>query len=197
VRQAHEKMLEDGVEAEYAKAVASYLSCTFDRMAMSHNTLTQWQVGYEKMGNMFPRQALPMVWDYAEPNASSGTVRSWNELFKDTLNTLSHCSETRNNPATVIQSSATNLPYSDNFIDAILTDPPYYDNVPHSHLSDFFYVWLKRTVGHLYPDLFSTPLTPKSNEIVAYSNIEGGFEAGKQYFEDMLKKNPFRRSIVC
>ncbi len=89
---------------------------------------------------------------------------------------------------TVLQSSATELPYPDNYFDAIFTDPPYYDNVPYSYLSDFFYVWLKRSLGDLYPELFSTLLTPKSKEIVAYSHIEGGYEAGKKFFEDMLKK---------
>ncbi len=89
----------------------------------------------------------------------------------------------------VTQASATSLPYPDNYFDAVFTDPPYYDNVPYSYLSDFYYVWLKRGLGYLYPDLFSTPLTPKSQEIVAYSNREGGFESGKKYFEDMLKKS--------
>jgi adenine-specific DNA methylase len=89
----------------------------------------------------------------------------------------------------VSQSSATELPYPEDYFDAVFTDPPYYDNVPYSYLSDFFYVWLKRTIGDLYPDLFSTPLTPKSKEIVAYSNQEGGFEAGKNFFEEMLKKS--------
>ena len=88
----------------------------------------------------------------------------------------------------VFQASATELPYPDNYFDAVFTDPPYYDNVPYSYLSDFFYVWLKRSLGDLYPELFSTPLTPKSKEIVAYSHQEGGFEAGKKYFEEMLKK---------
>jgi adenine-specific DNA methylase len=86
----------------------------------------------------------------------------------------------------VTHASATRLPYPDGTFDAVLTDPPYYDNVPYSYLSDFFYVWLKRTVGHLYPDLFSTPLTPKVGEIVAYSHGEGGFEAGKRFFEEQL-----------
>jgi adenine-specific DNA methylase len=63
--------------------------------------------------------------------------------------------------------SATDLPWGDDFFDAVITDPPYYDNVPYADLSDFFYVWLKRTVGHLHPDLFATPLTPKSQEMVA------------------------------
>ena len=89
----------------------------------------------------------------------------------------------------VTQASATELPYPDNYFDAVFTDPPYYDNVPYSYLSDFFYVWLKRSIGDLYPELFMTPLTPKSKEIVAYSHQEGGFEAGKKYFEEMLKKS--------
>ena len=88
----------------------------------------------------------------------------------------------------VTQASATKLPYPDNYFDAVFTDPPYYDNVPYSYLSDFFYVWLKRSIGDLYPEFFMTPLTPKSKEIVAYSHQEGGFEAGKRYFEEMLKK---------
>jgi adenine-specific DNA methylase len=88
----------------------------------------------------------------------------------------------------VIQASATSLPYPDNYFDAVITDPPYYDNVPYSYLSDFFYVWLKRTIGDLYPELFATPLTPKTDEIVAYSHGEGGFEGGKKFFEDMIAK---------
>ena len=70
----------------------------------------------------------------------------------------------------VIQHSATSLPYPDNYFDAVFTDSPYYDNVPYSYLSDFFYVWLKRSIGDLYPELFMIPLTPKSKEIVAYSH---------------------------
>ena len=92
------------------------------------------------------------------------------------------------NLAIVTQSSATSLPYSDNYFDAVFTDPPYYDNVPYSHLSDFFYVWLKRTIGDLYPELFSTPLTPKSKEIVAYTN-DRTWEEAKAFFEDNLKKS--------
>jgi len=88
----------------------------------------------------------------------------------------------------ITQFSATSLPYPDNFFDAVFTDPPYYDNVPYSYLSDFFYVWLKRTIGDLYPDLFSTPLTPKSREIVAYTHNKS-WEEAKSYFEENLKKS--------
>ncbi len=69
----------------------------------------------------------------------------------------------------ITQFSATSLPYPDNYFDAVITDPPYYDNVNYAELSDFFYVWLKRSIGDLYPELFSTPLTPKSQEITEMS----------------------------
>jgi len=88
----------------------------------------------------------------------------------------------------VFQASATELPFPDNHFDAVLTDPPYYDNVPYSYLSDFFYVWLKRTLGDFYPELFSTPLTPKSKEIVAYTNNRS-WEEAKEYFERMLSQS--------
>jgi adenine-specific DNA methylase len=86
----------------------------------------------------------------------------------------------------VLQGTATRLPWPDNFFDAVLTDPPYYDNVNYSALSDFFYVWLKRTVGDLYPELFSTPLTPKSEEIVQDPNRQNRREAARAFFEQRL-----------
>ena len=78
--------------------------------------------------------------------------------------------------------------YPDESFDAVLTDPPYYDNVPYSYLSDFFYVWLKRSIGEHHPELFKEPLTPKDTEIVAYGHREGGLKAGKQTFENGLAK---------
>ncbi|HEC63075.1 MAG TPA: DUF1156 domain-containing protein [Candidatus Acetothermia bacterium] len=86
----------------------------------------------------------------------------------------------------VLQGSATELPYPDDYFDAVFTDPPYYDNVPYSDLSDFFYVWLKRTIGDLFPELFITPLTPKSQEMVADASKAGGMDQAKQRFEELL-----------
>jgi len=88
----------------------------------------------------------------------------------------------------ITQFSATSLPYPDNYFDAVITDPPYYDNVNYAELSDFFYVWLKRSIGDLYPELFSTPLTPKSQEIVANPIRHERQDRAKKFFEDMLKK---------
>lgn len=188
VRAAYRRMIESQYEEDYAKAIACYLAVQLDKIASSSNVLSRWQPNGEKVADVFSRQALPMVWDYAEVNVLTGASRSFRELFKDVITNIEYQSLIRD-ASNVAQSSATCLPYRDNSFDAILTDPPYYDNVPYAYLSDFFYVWLKRTVGDLYPELFSTPLTPKKDEIVAYSSGPGGFEEGKQFFEDMLKKS--------
>ena len=91
-------------------------------------------------------------------------------------------------PTTVEQADAQDLPYADNTFDAVLTDPPYYDNAAYAYLSDFFYVWLKRSIGEHHPELFKETLTPKDGEIVAYGHLEGGLAAGKQVFEEGLAK---------
>jgi len=187
VRQAHVQMLTEGMKPEFTKAVATYLAVMFNRLADKNANVVVYNVVGEKVEHAFGRQALPMVWDYVEVNPFTDVgwlnMQEWVELV---LSHLFHI------PGIVLsqvtQSSATQLPCPDSYFDAILTDPPYYDNVPYSHLSDFFYVWLKRTVGHLHPDLFSTPLTPKAGEIVAYTLPEGGFEAGKTFFEENLKR---------
>ncbi len=195
VRQAHREMLRKGYDEEYAKAVGSYLGLGLSRMSDYSNALCIWDKGQERTVHVFGRQALPMVWDYSELNPLSSTVGSWESMaFRriwKVIKTISYISpiEAENFVPVVKQSSATSLHHPDNYFDAVFTDPPYYDNVPYSYLSDFFYVWLKRTVGDLYPELFSTPLTPKKNEIVAYSNGPGGWEDGKAFFEDMLKKS--------
>jgi putative DNA methylase len=186
VRRAHAAMLAQGYPPDLARAVTTYLAFTLDRMAMSYNGLTAWQGEYEKMGNMFSRQALPMVWDYAEPNAVGESVRSWDSLFSDTVAVISHCSRDISMSCSCFHGSATRLPWPDGTFDAVLTDPPYYDNVAYADLSDFFYVWLKRTVGDLYPDLFATPLTPKTQEMVADSVRHGGPEKARAFFESIM-----------
>ncbi len=145
-----------------------------------------------------------MLWDYIEMDPFTHPS-GWSALLEDSLANLFHLTRIppdssltspfgRPSPVSagegpgvrVLHGTATALPWPDNFFDAVLTDPPYYDNVPYSDLSDFFYVWLKRTVGDLYPDLFATPLTPKSLEMVADASKAGGMDAAKRRFEDML-----------
>lgn len=188
VRQAHKLMLGSGLDAEYARMIATYLALAFDWFCDKASSLARWHVTGEKTSGTFSRQALPMVWDYLEVNPFSQTTGDWSSALGWIIKVIEHCCHTSPRPATITQMSATSLCCPDNYFDAVITDPPYYDNVPYSYLSDFFYVWLKRTVGDLYPDLFATPLTPKAEEIVAYSHSEGGLEEGKRLFEGNITK---------
>ncbi len=187
VREAYQQIVVKETDIEYAKAVVSYLALALDMTAAVSNMLVRWLNGSEGVAHLYSRQALPMIWDYAEVNPFSGSAGSFESGCKYFFKVIEHCSQSSSKSADVTHSSATNLPHHDNFFDAVFTDPPYYDNVPYSYLSDFFYVWLKRTLGSVDPDLFSTPLTPKNNEIVAYSHGPGGFAEGKRFFEEKLR----------
>jgi adenine-specific DNA methylase len=190
VRSAYKEMLRENIEEEYAKAVVSYLAFMISKLADWNSVLSIWRPDQERNEHVFNRQALPMVWDYGERNPFRGELISPNAIVE----VIRHCigiSYRRilnEQQVTCSFGSATLLQCPDNSFDAVITDPPYYDNVPYSYLSDFFYVWLKRSIGDVYPDLFATPLTPKSEEIVAYSHGRGGFEEGKRFFEEMITK---------
>ena len=172
IRLAHQLML-DEYDAEYAKVVTTYLAVMLDRLADKSSNLVLYHNVRENIEHVFGRQALSMTWDYAElnPFANNG----WRNMRDWVVRAVEHCSQMPD-PAKVIQESSTSLSYQDGHFDAVFTDPPYYDNIPYSLISDFFYVWLKRSVGHLYPDLFSTPLTPKSDEAVATSTLVRGLD---------------------
>jgi putative DNA methylase len=190
VKRAFSKMIEFGYDPEYAKAVTTYLSLGVDRLADYNSRLCMWASSKELIAHTFSRQVLQMTWDYIEVNPFSEATGNWRGSFEYVLKVLKHCSGIPANSMPHLKmSSATMLQHDNDFFDAVFTDPPYYDNVPYSHLSDFFYVWLKRSIGPLYPELFSTPLSPKSKEIVAYSYAKGGLKEGKLFFEDMLKKS--------
>ena len=191
IRQTYDRLVTEKVNEDYARVIVTYLALVFDRLATRNSNVCVWHHGSEQTEKVFALQALPMQWSYPESNPLVGeNVTGFVGNMKSVLAVLERLCEMADTKfAEVSQCSATCLPYSNDFFDAVFTDPPYYDNIPYSYLSDFFYVWLKRCVGPLYPDLFSTPLSPKSEEIVAYSNTSGGWEAGKRFFEDMLRKS--------
>jgi len=189
VREAHRRMIEEGYEEEYAKAVVSYLALLVSRMTDYSNTFCMWNNAWEFANHMFARQTLSMLWDYSELNLFSPILSgTWDSMSRQILRGV-EAVNVSDIPATTFQSSATELPYPDNHFDAIITDPPYYDNVPYSDLSDFFYVWLKRTIGDLHPELFSTPLTPKSEEIIQEPMRHNkDVEKAKKFYQDMMSK---------
>jgi len=174
----------DDCESEYAKSIALYLAFGVDRLATFSSVLTTWRSS-ESVRRVFDKQRLQMVWDYIEASPLYYSGRPWD--VSSLLEVIKHSSQLRMEVPKIANYSATRLSYPEDSFDAIFTDPPYYDNVPYSDCSDFFYVWLKRTIGELYPDLFVTPLAPKSQEIIQESTRhKRNKEKAKKFFEDML-----------
>ena len=190
VREAYRNIVALTKDDEYAKAIATYLALGVDRLADRNSVLCGWENTTEKIGHTFGRQALGMLWDYFEANPFSNSTGNWKLSIRYVSHVVEHLSQISSSAASVTQSSATSLPYQDNYFDAIFTDPPYYNVVPYADLSDFFYVWLKRAIGDLYPDLFATRLTPKSEEIAELSGWDSirYSHKDKHFFESKLKK---------
>jgi adenine-specific DNA methylase len=200
IRNSFDAMITQGVSLENARIITTYLALVLDGIADHNSVLCTWRPATLDVGHTFGRQALPMTWDYAEVNVIGGSTGSFAKGFERVLKVIDHCSELHQLQARVAKSSASALSFPDNYFDAVFTDPPYYDNVPYSVISDFFYVWLKRSVGNLYPELFSTPLTPKTDEIIddlsllrgvpkeKARSIKGISVKGKNDFEIMLTK---------
>jgi putative DNA methylase len=189
VRETVGELEREGMESERAKAVGTYLGVLVNRQADYNSTLCSWHTTGEKMGHTFGRQALPMVWDFAELAPFGGASGS-PEGALDWIIGVAEAQTAVGIPATVTRGSATALPCPDGMFDAVITDPPYYDNVPYADISDFFYVWLKRTIGHLYPEHFATEGTPKKQEAVADAVRYGGSkEKAKQAYERMMAQS--------
>jgi putative DNA methylase len=126
-----------------------------------------------------------MTWDFPEINPFGGSSGDLSAHLDGIVKVIQHCAATGSR-VRVIRGSATELPFADAEFDAVVTDPPYYDNVPYADLSDFFYVWLKRSVGHLHPEHFAAELTPKRTEIVAAPYRQGGKDAAKATYKAMM-----------
>jgi putative DNA methylase len=166
VRAAHTAMLDAGMEVGRAKALTTYLALTVDRIADYNSTFTSWRTTVESSRSTFPQQTIRMVWDFVEINPLLDGPGSWDGAVEWMRLAIVHCAQTSRTPARVVRGNAQSMPFEDEEFDAVIVDPPYYFSVMYSDLSDFFYVWLKRTVGHLYPLLFVTRWTPKDEEVV-------------------------------
>ena len=166
VREAHAEMLIRGLSTEYARALATYLGLAVDRIADRNSSFCGWDVSREMVRNTFPRQAISMVWDFAEIDPFGDGSGNWSGAARWIELAIRHCSNAAAASGVVLRGNAQALPFEDASFDAVVVDPPYYDAIQYSYLSDFFYVWLKRSVGMLYPDAFATEATPKKQEVV-------------------------------
>lgn len=181
-------MADDGVGLDqggigataYAQAVGVYLAFAIDRLAMTGNSLVRWNGVGEKAQHCFGRQALPMLWDFAEPNFlanATGSLSSGVFYSYDPLPWL---------PAepcgTVLQADAQRQVISSEKV--ISTDPPYYDNIGYADLSDFFYVWLRRSLRSIFPSLYATLAVPKAEELVATPYRHGSKDKAEAFFLD-------------
>jgi putative DNA methylase len=192
VRGAYAEMLAGGMEAERAKAVATFLAMAVDRVADRGSSLCRWNSAGEKTENTYSRQALPMVWDFSETNPFGGSSGDLAAAVEQVAKMARHCAAA-GLPAVVMRGSATE-PIPGGPFDAVITDPPYYDNISYADLSDFFYPWLQRSIGHLYPEHLAGPTTPKKKEIVAVPYRFGGDdEAAKRAYDDMMAEVFTRR----
>jgi putative DNA methylase len=174
-------LAEGGTGAQaYADALACYLGLAVSKLSDSLNAAVTWKPSMDQAIHLFTRQAIPMVWDYAESNIFSGMAGDYLVTLTNMMRVIENLDST--NSTTIEQSDASaSLPRL--WPSVIATDPPYYDNVPYAELSDFFYNWLRKTLKNLFPRNFQTMLTPKKEELVVTSyRFGGGQEEAEQFF---------------
>ena len=164
----------------YAEAVGVYLAFAVDKCADYWSGICSWHSSGEKMRNTFGRQAIPMVWDYTEANPFCDSTGNWMAMVNWTWKALETVAARAGGSAA--QDDAQSQSISADKI--VSTDPPYYDNIGYADLSDFFYVWLRRSLRPVFPDLFATLAVPKAEELVATPYRHGSKEKAEQFFLD-------------
>ena len=175
---AGERLEDGGVGAEaYADAVATYLALGVSRTADYNNALCTWHTTRDTVTHLFTRQAIPMTWDYIETNVLSNSSGNFLGQLKIVAKVIQRL------PAEISgevrQISATSRDYADLVVS---TDPPYYDNIGYSDLSDFFYVWLRKSLRTIDPSIVGTMLTPKADELVANPYRHDGKQGAEKFF---------------
>jgi putative DNA methylase len=175
------KLLRDGGTGAlaYSDAVGVYLGIAVDKAADYNSTICGWISGGETLRNTFGRQAIPMVWDYCETNTLGGATGSINSGIGQVAMAVE----------VLVPGAGGNAAQSDAQSVAVCgrvvsTDPPYYDNIGYADLSDFFYVWLRRSLRPVFPDLFATLAVPKAEELVATPYRHGSKEKAETFFLD-------------
>lgn len=175
---AGERLEDGGVGAEaYADAVATYLGLAVSRTTDRSSSLASWDSSNPKVRNTFGRQALPMVWDYAEANILSHSTGGLQSQLQYISRAIAHTPAAAKSEA--VQISAMSRGYAGLVVS---TDPPYYDNIGYSDLSDYFYVWLRKSLRTIHPSVVGTMLTPKADELVANPYRHDGKQGAEKFF---------------
>lgn len=186
VNEARMEALNDGASGEYADDMACYLGLLVSRLTNTHAALAVWSPTRDQSKNVFARQALPMVWDFAEVNPFAGAAGDFGDTAENLAGAIAALPACR--PGRVAQLDAAYLSPS-TMSSVYSTDPPYYDNIGYADLSDFFYVWLRRSLATLKPQLFSTLLAPKNQELVATPyRFQGSNDFAQRFFEEGFGK---------
>ena len=168
----------------YGEAVAVYLGIASDKLGDYNSSLVAWSPTRDQLKTTFGRQALPMVWDYAETNLFADAAGDIAISIRGIVRTLMGFDSSI--AGTVNQHDAQTQGFSINKV--ISTDPPYYDNIGYADLSDFFYVWMRRSLRNIYPALFSTMAVPKAEELVATPYRHGSKEKAEAFFMDGMTR---------
>jgi putative DNA methylase len=168
----------------YADAVAAYLGIGVSRQANRSSTLNFWDSQGENVQQVFARQAMSMTWDFVEANPLSESTGNYMGQLGYLINALHTLPQVGSGQA--IQKDATKQDISQSKV--ISTDPPYFDNVPYADLSDFFYVWLRRSLRPVFPDLFTTMVVPKTEELVAFAYRHVSKDAAGVFFMDGMTR---------
>jgi adenine-specific DNA methylase len=189
IRQARKEMLEAGYHIDWVEAISAYLSIMADKLADRNSQQCIWiSTNAEKAAGTFGRFAFQITWDFVEIypwSESAGGVPGSLEHMSEFLDHVSMLTNGETDVNVICQDASEMSGRLKESIDAIVTDPPYYDAIPYSNLSDFFYVWLRRSIGDLFPDQFGSDLAPKSNEIVQHTGRFGGdADAAKKFYEN-------------
>ncbi|MDJ0378488.1 DUF1156 domain-containing protein [Cryobacterium sp. PH31-L1] len=163
----------------YADAIATYLGMGVSRTADIGNSLATWSSSRDQVSHLFTRHAIPMAWDFTEVSPFASAAGDFAVATASMAKVIERLPASQ--PATAHQSDASTRDY-ENFI--VSTDPPYYDNIGYSDLSDFFYVWLRSALRAVHPKLFSTMLVPKDEELVANPYRHDGTDGAKKFFEN-------------
>ncbi|WP_312371181.1 DUF1156 domain-containing protein [Stenotrophomonas sp.] len=172
----------DGATA-YAEAISTYLAFAISKLSDRGSSICTWFTERDSTRNTFARQSIPMTWDFAELNTLLDGTGSFLGAVEWTSESIEGCGgQAHGEAGTAIQADASTQTIS--AAKVVSTDPPYYDNIGYADLSDFFYVWLRRTLRGTFPSLFATVAVPKAEELVATPYRHGGKEGAERFFLD-------------